>query len=210
MNTRNLVCTLSAAALILTGCGTSGPDETSEPTVQPPAVSSTESLAPPRSGDYTGTDGTPLPIPDPVRGVDEAAAAASAERFLMGWANYRTFADQPRSEWFATWDDVATPSFVQQQRIEFDRKWAWAWNEEKQVLGAQVDGEVRVDLSDDNAVVRVPIKRYVYGILSRADDAEIETKTYDVYLQLDQGQVPLVDNVREVRPDDPFPPRPFD
>lgn len=128
----------------------------------------------------------------------------------MGWANYRTFAQQPRGEWFATWDDMATPEFVQQQRVEFSRKWSWAWNEEKQVLGAQVDGEIRVELSDDAAVVRVPIKRYIYGILSRADEGEPETKTYDVYLQLEQNQVPLVDNVLESKPDAPFPPRPFD
>lgn len=209
MRARHAVCVLVAiVGVTASACG-SGEEEASRPAASPPpAVSST--TAPPRSGDYTGADGTPLPVPAPVRGVDEDAAAASAERFLMGWANYRTFANQPRSEWFASWDDVATPEFVQKQRVEFDRKWSWAWNEEQQVLGAQVDGEVRVDLSEDAAVVRVPIKRYIYGILSRADEGEVETKTYDVYLQLDQGQVPLVDNVVEARPDDPFPPRPFD
>jgi len=208
MRARHTLCALAAiVAVTASACG-SAEEDTPGATTAAPATSST--AAPARSGDYTGSDGTPLPTPTPVRGADEDAAAASAERFLMGWASYRTFADQPRSEWFASWDDVATPEFVQQQRVAFDRTWSWAWNQEKQVLGAQLDGEIRVELSEDAAVVRVPIKRYIYGILSRADEGELDKKTYDVFLQLGQNQVPLVDNVAEAKPDDPFPPRQFD
>lgn len=197
---------IAASVIVAAACAACSGEETPpEPTAVPTAAPSTSTAAP--QGFTTGTDGTNLTAPSVVSGDSEESVKTASEAFVMGWANYRSAAQQPRQEWFDSWKAHATDSFIQRMRTEFNTMWSWTWNQEKQVMGAQVDGTIQVHLDGNTAVARVPVKRWVYGIDTPANEGEEQKKVYDLFLVLDPAKPALVNNTREVGDDEPFPPR---
>lgn len=205
LNLLGPVSVLLVIGVAASGCG-SGEEQAPAPA---PTVAATSSSEQPETHDHShGTDaGEPIPVPEVVEGADEEAVSATAENFIAEWATYRSAAQQPRSDWFDSWKDMATDQFIQQQRRSFNTLWSWTWNEEKQVLGAQRDGDIEVHLEDNVAIARVPVKRFIFGIDSRIDEGKEQKLTFDVFLNIADGTKPLVTNVREVTEDEPFPPR---
>lgn len=204
MSRRRMVAAAAITGLLVVGCGTDTDNPTPNPVspVMSTAAPTTSSTAP----SANGMDGTPLPEPTPIPGSSDEAITATAEKFVINWASYRTFAQQPQAEWFATWQEWASDEFIQQQRLQFHATWSWAWNQEKQVLGAQPVEPTKVhNFSDSTAVARVTVERHVLHIDDRVDEGDLERRTYDVQLRLGEG-VPEVTDADPVDPRDPFPP----
>lgn len=194
-----------AVSMACAGCSTG--TQPAPPTTSAAGVptATTPTSTAPRS--YTdGTDGTDLSVPSVIVGDDEQAIRVTSEAFIMGWASYRSAAFQPRRQWFQSWQHTATQAFIDDMRHQFTTLWSWTWNEDKQVLGAQVDGTIAVAIDGSVAVARVPVKRWVMGLDTRASDATSEHTVFDLFFVLDPRRAPLVDDARPVRDDEPFPP----
>lgn len=195
---RHVVAVVCAAAtlLVAAGCG-SVPDSPAAPTADPKIPIATTAPGGPTSPTSTATP----------EQRSKAEAEDIARRFIVGWTTFIPWDFSPARDWFARWQKWATPRFIGQMQTTVNQRWAWTWNEQKKAFDTRVEKIDGTWVNDDAsaAVTRVTVSRVVLGMLAGPSDGEVQTLTYDVWMQAGDGAPFRVSAVHETTPDAPVP-----
>lgn len=194
-------------AWMLTGLAVAAVVSCSKPSDGSPLPSSTAPVPGLSTTTMPPTYQAPYTPPAVVRGATKEAAEATAQQFLVGWTTFVPWDFDPAGEWFARWDDLATPEFIGQMQTSINSLWAWTWNEQKKAFDSRVEHVLDTWMGDGNraAVSRVTISRLVLGMNQRINQIETQTLTFDVHMVLSKSGTPKVVSVTETAADAPPP-----
>jgi hypothetical protein len=194
--TRRIAVALTAVltAGILAGCGGDDSDDTATST--PPATTAPQTTtSAPAAAPTTEDDAL-------IRGRSEEAVKATINAFVPKWGSYSPWdPGDTKSEYFTSWQDLATDAYGLQQYRAFDGNWSWTWTDEVKAYGAKATDIGPITVTGDRAVAsHVTVTRHLLPVLGRLSDDKTETKIYRIELAVSDTDHPKVSNVVSLGP----------
>lgn len=193
---------IACMGVFLTACGGQAadhPESSASTTATIPGF--TASAEPSAPHEYE----PPYAPPTAIRGNSVEAAEATAQRFIVGWTTFVPWDFEPADDWFARWQETASPEFLGQMQTSVNQMWSWTWNEKRKAFDSRVERVDSTSISPDgkSAVTRVTISRLILGMDQRVDQREEQILTYDVHMDLSRSGKPKVTGAVEIRSDSP-------
>lgn len=206
---KKIIVGLVATSLMLGACSQGdGPQE--QPTEGPTVTAAPTSTRTPQGGP-TEAMTTVREAPEIPTGVNDAAAAATAQTFLEQWVQFSPGGFDPKEQWFSTWDHLVAREFRNEMRVQADGMWSWTWNTEQKACCVAFPTPAEAHVGDDQAVAKVTLTRWVLPLFATAGEMETitqenspEKKTYLVWMDVeDEGFI--VAGADEIAEDAPLP-----